>query len=120
VIGPTGAARVMVATKPVDFRKSAEGLAALVREEMKADPFGLCVPSETGESGEADLLGWDWSVPVRQSARGWQVPLAECAGQCDAVVGCGARGFAGRAPLAAGSRDARDAGTDAAGMIAAE
>ena len=36
MIGPTGAVRVMVATKPVDFRKGAEGLAALVREEMKA------------------------------------------------------------------------------------
>ena len=42
MIGPTGAVRVMVATKPVDFRKGAEGLAALVRETMEADPF-LCV-----------------------------------------------------------------------------
>jgi hypothetical protein len=39
VIGPTGAVKVMVATKPVDFRKGAEGLAALVRETMGADPF---------------------------------------------------------------------------------
>lgn len=39
MIGPTGAVRVMVATKPVDFRKGAEGLAALVRESMDADPF---------------------------------------------------------------------------------
>jgi transposase len=39
VIGPTGAVRVMVATQPVDFRKGAEGLAALVRERMQADPF---------------------------------------------------------------------------------
>lgn len=39
MIGPSGAVRVMVATKPVDFRKGAEGLAALVREQMKADPF---------------------------------------------------------------------------------
>jgi transposase len=29
----------MVATKPVDFRKGAEGLAALVREVLQADPF---------------------------------------------------------------------------------
>ncbi len=29
----------MVATKPVDFRKGAEGLAALVRETMRTDPF---------------------------------------------------------------------------------
>ena len=39
MIGPTGAVRVMVATRLVDFRKGAEGLAALVREEMQADPF---------------------------------------------------------------------------------
>lgn len=32
MIGLTGAVRVMVATRPVDFRKGAEGLAALVRE----------------------------------------------------------------------------------------
>lgn len=39
MIGPTGAVRVMVATRPVDFRKGAEGLAALVRETMGVDPF---------------------------------------------------------------------------------
>ena len=39
MIGPTGSVRVMVATRPVDFRKGAEGLAALVRETMGADPF---------------------------------------------------------------------------------
>jgi transposase len=39
MIGPTGTIRVMVATRPVDFRKGAEGLAALVREELQADPF---------------------------------------------------------------------------------
>jgi transposase len=37
VIGPTGAVKVIVATKPVGFRKGAEGLAALVRETMGAD-----------------------------------------------------------------------------------
>ena len=39
MIGPTGAVRVMVATKPVDFRKGADGLTALVRESLAADPF---------------------------------------------------------------------------------
>ena len=43
MIGPSGAVRVMVATKPVDFRKGAEGLAALVRDEMKANPFSGAV-----------------------------------------------------------------------------
>jgi transposase len=30
---------VIVATKPVDFRTDAEGLAALVRETRRADPY---------------------------------------------------------------------------------
>lgn len=43
MIGPTGTVRVMVATKPVDFRKGADGLAALVRESLGADPFSGAV-----------------------------------------------------------------------------
>jgi transposase len=43
VIGPTGAVRVLMATKPVDFRKGAERLAVLVRETMQADPFSGAV-----------------------------------------------------------------------------
>ncbi|MBP0661701.1 IS66 family insertion sequence element accessory protein TnpB, partial [Mycobacterium tuberculosis] len=43
MIGPSGTVRVMVATRPVDFRKGAEGLAALVREAMGADPFSGAV-----------------------------------------------------------------------------
>ena len=43
MIGLSGSLRVMVATKPVDFRKGAEGLAALVREAMGADPFSGAV-----------------------------------------------------------------------------
>ena len=43
MIGPSGTVRVMVATKPVDFRKGMEGLAILVREHMQADPFSGAV-----------------------------------------------------------------------------
>ena len=35
---PPGA-RVLVAAKPVDFRKGMDGLAALVTAELGADPF---------------------------------------------------------------------------------
>ena len=42
-MGPTGAVRVMMATRPVDFRKGVDGLAALVRETMGADPFSGAV-----------------------------------------------------------------------------
>ena len=31
--------RVLVATKPVDFRRGADSLAALVREQLEHDPF---------------------------------------------------------------------------------
>jgi transposase len=39
VIGPSGAMRVLVATRPVDFRKGAEGLAALFRDMLGAESF---------------------------------------------------------------------------------
>jgi transposase len=60
VIGPTGAVRVMVATKPVDFRKGAEGLAALVREAMKADPFsGAIYVFRAKRADRVKLIFWD-------------------------------------------------------------
>ena len=42
MIGPTGQVRVLVASKPVDFRKGMDGLAALVKEQLRTDPF-LCL-----------------------------------------------------------------------------
>ena len=80
MIGPTGAVRVMVATKPVDFRKGAEGLAALVRETMQADPFDGAIyvfPGEAGGSDQAGFLGRHGRVPVRQTTGGRRVPLAQ-------------------------------------------
>jgi transposase len=60
VIGPTGSVRVMVAVRPVDFRKGAEGLAALVREEMKADPFsGAVYVFRAKRADRVKLIFWD-------------------------------------------------------------
>ena len=60
VIGPTGAVRVMVATSPVDFRKGAEGLAALVRETMIADPFsGAVYVFRAKRADRVKLIYWD-------------------------------------------------------------
>ena len=60
MIGPTGAVRVMVATKPVDFRKDAEGLAALVREVMEADPFdGAVYVFRAKRADRIKLVFWD-------------------------------------------------------------
>lgn len=60
VIGPTGAIRVMVATKPVDFSKGADGLAALVRESMAADPFsGAIDVFRAKRADRIKLAFWD-------------------------------------------------------------
>jgi transposase len=60
VIGPTGAVRVLVATTPVDFRKGAEGLAALVRETMNADPFsGAVYVFRAKRADRVKLIYWD-------------------------------------------------------------
>jgi transposase len=60
VIGPSGAVRVMVATRPVDFRKGAEGLAALVREAMTADPFsGAVYVFRAKRADRIKLIFWD-------------------------------------------------------------
>ncbi|MER8394754.1 IS66 family insertion sequence element accessory protein TnpB [Mesorhizobium sp. M1340] len=60
MIGPTGAVKVMVATKPVDFRKGAEGLAALVRETMGADPFsGAVYVFRAKRNDRIKLIFWD-------------------------------------------------------------
>jgi transposase len=60
VIGLSGTVRVLVATKPVDFRKGAEGLAALVREQMHADPFsGAIYVFRAKRADRVKLIYWD-------------------------------------------------------------
>lgn len=60
VTGPAGAVRVLVATTPVDFRKGAEGLAALVRDIMKADPFsGAVYVFRAKRADRVKLIYWD-------------------------------------------------------------
>jgi transposase len=50
----------MVATRPVDFRKGAEGLAALVRETMEADPFsGTVYVFRARRADRVKLIFWD-------------------------------------------------------------
>jgi transposase len=70
VIGPTGAVRVMVATKPVDFRKGAEGLAALVREQMHTDPFsGVVYVFRAKRADRIKLIFWDGTGLVLYAKR---------------------------------------------------
>jgi transposase len=43
VIAPPSGARILLATRPVDFRKGAHSLAALAAEVLGADPFSGAV-----------------------------------------------------------------------------
>jgi transposase len=54
--------RVLVATKPVDFRKGGDGLAALVREALDEDPFsGTIFVFRSKRADRVKILAWDGS-----------------------------------------------------------
>ena len=57
---PPGPVRVLLATKPVDFRKGMNGLAALVQEQLKADPFsGTIYCFRSKRADRVKLVFWD-------------------------------------------------------------
>jgi transposase len=54
--------RVMVATKPVDFRRGADGLVALVRETLGQDPFsGTIFVFRSKRADRVKIVAWDGS-----------------------------------------------------------
>ena len=60
MIVPPTSVRVLVATKPVDFRKGMDGLAAVVQEELRADPFsGVVYVFRAKRADRVKLLFWD-------------------------------------------------------------
>jgi transposase len=60
VIAPPGGTRVLVAMRPVDFRKGAEGLAALVKDQMRLEPFsGVVFVFRAKRADRIKLLWWD-------------------------------------------------------------
>jgi hypothetical protein len=63
VIAPGTAARVLVATRPVDFRKGADSLAALIKAEHGADPFsGVIYVFRAKRAVRVKLIWWDGTV----------------------------------------------------------
>jgi transposase len=54
--------RVLIATKPVDFRRGADGLVALVRETLREDPFsGVVVIFRSKRADRLKMVTWDGS-----------------------------------------------------------
>ena len=82
MIGPTisasGTTQILVATKPVDFRKQADSLAALAQEALGAAPFcgrRLRVPLQEDGPGEAVVVGRHRSLSYVEAPGRRPVPL---------------------------------------------
>jgi transposase len=62
MITPPAGARILLATKPVDFRKGAHSLAALAAEVPGADPFsGAVLVFRSRRADRIKVLVWDGS-----------------------------------------------------------
>jgi len=60
MIIPSGTVRVLVAMRPVDFRKGMDGLAAVARESLGADPYsGVVYVFRAKRADRVKLLLWD-------------------------------------------------------------
>ena len=66
MIGPGAGARVMVATRPVDFRKGPDALSALVSAEYGGDPYsGVIYVFRAKRADRIKLIYWDgtgWAI----------------------------------------------------------
>lgn len=84
MVGLSGAGRVMLATRPVDFHKGMDGPAAQVaRHDGRGSVLrhGLHVPVKTRRPGEAPGLGWKRAGPRGRAFAGWSVLFAEDPGR---------------------------------------
>ena len=57
---PSNRVRIVVATKPVDFRKGHDGLASLVKNELRKEPFtGTVFVFRAKRADRLKLFYWD-------------------------------------------------------------
>lgn len=62
MIVPGKPVRVLVATRPVDFRKGMDGLTALVQDHLRDDPFsGAIFVFRSKRADRVRLVWWDGS-----------------------------------------------------------
>ena len=62
MIIPGQSVKIVIATKPVDFRKGHDGLAALVQSELGLDPHsGIIVVFRAKRGDRLKILLWDGS-----------------------------------------------------------
>lgn len=68
--GPPAGVKVLVATRPVDFRRGMDGLARTVKEELRADPYsGVVYVFRAKRTDRIKLPYWDGSGLVLYAKR---------------------------------------------------
>ena len=96
MIIPTSGLRIVIALKPVDFRKGHDGLAAVVQNELGLDPYsGIVVVFRPKRADRVKILTWDGTglvlaymilprksgrgqAAIRSMSAGERYPIAEC------------------------------------------
>jgi transposase len=62
MIATAAGVKILVATRPVDFRRGADSLAALVQEQLRHDPFcGTIFVFRSKRADRLKILAWDGS-----------------------------------------------------------
>lgn len=89
MIGPGAGARVMVATRPVDFRKGPDALAALIGADYGGDPYsGVVYVFRAKRSDRVKLLWWDGTGLCLMAKR---LSSAGSSGPVSRTVSCACR-----------------------------
>ena len=98
--------RVLVATKPVDFRRGADSLAALIREQLGHDPFsGMFFIFRSKRADRQNPgLGRVRASAVLETAGAWGLPVAADQRRRDATQRIAAGRPCGRNGLVASIR----------------
>ena len=103
MIVPGSGLRVVVATRPVDFRKQHDGLAAIVANELGLDPYsGIAVVFRPKRLDRIKVLWWDGAGDGPQASRAGALCLANDSRRHDAPVARAVRGAVRRSRLAPG------------------
>ena len=70
MIVPSSGVKVLIATRPVDFRKGMDGLAAIVKETLSRDPHGgVIYVFRAKRADRLKLLFWDGTGMVLVAKR---------------------------------------------------